>query len=84
VPSTSGGVRQCWKSIFTGLLSFGPARGVVLPAGGAIVQVDRSRVHTSETAALSGPPLATIAVAARTIQPRESLPGGVVATIGRW
>jgi hypothetical protein len=44
--------------------------------------VDRLRVHTSETAALSGPPLATIAVAARTMHPREALPGGVVATIG--
>jgi hypothetical protein len=44
--------------------------------------VDPSRAHTSETAALSGPPLATIAVAARTMHPREALPGGVVATIG--
>jgi hypothetical protein len=44
--------------------------------------VDRSPVHTSETAAVSGLPLATIAVAAGTVHPGEALPGDVFATIG--
>jgi hypothetical protein len=53
-----------------------------LPGGRAVRHVDWSRVHTSETAALSGPPLAMIAVAAHTMYPREALPGDVCATIG--
>jgi hypothetical protein len=55
---------------------------VSCPAGGAIAHVDRSRVHTSETAALSGRPLAGIALAARSRYPHEALPDGVHATMG--
>ena len=39
-------------------------------------------MYTSETAALSDPPLGTIAVAARTMYPREALPGDAYETIG--
>jgi hypothetical protein len=54
----------------------------VLLGGWQIGHVDRSRVHTFETAALSGSPLATIALPARTMHPGVALPGGVVARIG--
>ena len=56
-------------------------RGVCCRAGGAMAPVDRSRVHTSETAALSGRPLATVAVA-RITYPHAALRGGVCVTIG--
>jgi hypothetical protein len=53
-----------------------------LPSGGAVAQVDRSRVHTSETAALGGRSLAMFMVAARTMHSHEALVGDVCATIG--
>lgn len=53
-----------------------------MPVGGAIAHVDRSRVHTSETAALNGRLLATMAVAARAMYSEEALVGHVYATIG--
>jgi hypothetical protein len=42
----------------------------------------RSRVHISETAALSGQPVATTAGAVRAMYPHEALPGDVYAAIG--
>jgi hypothetical protein len=60
-----------------------PARGVVLPAGGAVALVDRSGVHTSETAALGRRPLAMFTVTARTMYSREAFGGETYAAIGR-
>jgi hypothetical protein len=59
-----------------------PARGVVLPAGGAIAHVDRSRVHTSETAALGGRLLAVFTVTARTLYSHEAFVGETYAASG--
>ena len=59
-----------------------PARGVVLPVGGAIAQVDRSRVHTSETPAVGGRRLAMFTVSARTMHSREAFVGETYAAIG--
>lgn len=51
-----------------------------MPDGTA--HVYRSRVHTSESAALSGRPLAAIVLAACSIYPHEALVGDVYSTIG--
>jgi len=47
------------------------------------VRWNRPRVHTSETASLSGPPLATVAVPARSMYLCGALPAGLYVAIGR-